>query len=39
MRYSKISHLRRSEITFHDAFVKVFIKKCKPDVCREGNWI
>ena len=39
MHYSEISNLRRSGITFHDTFRKVFIEKYKTDVYREGNWI
>ena len=39
MHHSEISNLRRSEITFYDIFMKVFIEKCKTDVRREGNLI
>ena len=39
MRYSEISNCRRSDITFHDTFMKVFIEKCKTDVYHKGNWI
>ena len=38
MRYSEVCNLRRSDVTFHDRFIKVFIEKCKTDVYREGNW-
>ena len=32
MRYFEISNLRRSDINFHDKFMKVFIEKCKTEV-------
>ena len=39
MRYSEISNLRRSVITFHYTFKKVFIEKYKADVYCEAKWI
>ena len=39
MLYSEISNLRRSDITFHDTFMKLFIEKYKTGVYRERNWI
>ena len=39
MRYSEISNLRRSNVIFHDTFMKLFIEKYKTDVYREGNWV
>ena len=37
LRYSEIINLRRSDRTFHDKFIKVFIEKRKTDVYREGD--
>ena len=39
MRYSEIANLGKSDITFHNTFMELFVEKCKTDIYCEGNWI
>ena len=39
LRYSKASNIRRSDIDFQPSYMKIFIKKGKMDIYRNGNWI
>ena len=39
MRFSEVPTLRRSDFIFSSTYVKVFIKKSKIDIYREGMWV
>ena len=39
LRYSEVSQLRECDLDIHETHMKVFIRKCKTDVYRKGNWI
>ena len=38
-RFNELSNIKRKDIVFYDAHVKIFIKKSKTDVYREGKWV
>ncbi|XP_060558663.1 uncharacterized protein LOC132718966 [Ruditapes philippinarum] len=37
-RFSELTSIRRSDITFHDDHIAIFIEKSKTDIYRDGNW-
>ena len=39
MRFCKVSRLRRSDLVFSSTYVKVFTRKIKADIYREGMWV
>ena len=36
LRFSEVANLRRSDISFHSTYMKVFIEKSKTDIYRDG---
>ncbi|XP_067681328.1 integrase/recombinase xerD homolog, partial [Haliotis asinina] len=38
-RFSEVSSIRRSDISFHEGYVRIFIEKSKTDVYRDGRFI
>ena len=39
LRFNDLSSIKRSDIIFHNIYMKIFIEKSKTDIYRDGAWV
>ena len=39
LRFDELSSIKRSDIIFHNTYMKIFIEKSKTDIYRDGAWV